>query len=135
MRNKKILKIITVIIIILSPIFPVNSYAVETPATDSIVSTNDISEKLYSNCLILMEARTGDILYEKNAYQKMYPASTTKTLTAIIVLENCDLNELVTVSASAVNAVPPDYTKAHLQARRTIYCRAITSCVAYSFSK
>ncbi len=118
MKEKKFLKIITIIILILSPIFPVNCYATEVPQTDiSTTETNDISKKLYSNCLILIEANTGDIIYEKNAYQKMYPASTTKVLTAIIVLEKCNLDDLVTVSASAVNAVPPDYTKAHLQAR------------------
>ena len=62
-----------------------------------------------------MEKETGDILYEKNAYTRMYPASTTKMLTAIIVLENCYLNEIATVSSTALSAVPSSYTTAHLQ--------------------
>lgn len=45
----------------------------------------------------------------------MYPASTTKILTAILVLEKCYLNERVKVSSSAVNSVPSDYTKANLK--------------------
>ena len=57
-----------------------------------------------------MEKNTGDILFEKNGYQKMYPASTTKILTAIIVLEKCYLNELVTVSHNALYSVPATYT-------------------------
>ena len=71
---------------------------------------------LYSNCLLLMEKNTGDILYEKNAYEKMYPASTTKIMTAILVIENCYLNEFVTVSASSISAVPPTYSLSGLQA-------------------
>lgn len=50
---------------------------------------------------ILMDARTGQILYQKNANQKMYPASTTKMLTALIALEQGKLDDLVTVSKEA----------------------------------
>lgn len=78
----------------------------------------DISSlNIYSDCILLIEKETGDILYEKNAYEKMYPASTTKTLTAILVLENCDLDEVATVSSVALRAVPPSYTTANLQIR------------------
>lgn len=54
---------------------------------------------------ILIEASTGTVLYEKNATQKMYPASITKLLTGIITIENCDLDETVTFSENAVNLV------------------------------
>lgn len=47
---------------------------------------------------ILMDADTGTILYGKNMNQKYYPASITKILTALIVLENCSLDEQVTFS-------------------------------------
>jgi D-alanyl-D-alanine carboxypeptidase (penicillin-binding protein 5/6) len=50
---------------------------------------------------ILMDARTGQILYQKNANKKMYPASTTKMLTAIIALERSKLEDVVTVSEKA----------------------------------
>ena len=46
---------------------------------------------------ILMCADTGDILYEYNADEHMLIASTTKIMTAIIAIENCDMNEAVTV--------------------------------------
>lgn len=51
---------------------------------------------------IVMETRTGRILYEKNGDKTMYPASTTKILTAICVIENADLNETVTVTKESV---------------------------------
>ena len=47
---------------------------------------------------ILMEAQTGTVLFAKNADQPYYPASITKVLTALIVLEHCSLDEEVTFS-------------------------------------
>lgn len=49
---------------------------------------------------IIIDYRTGEILWEKNSDQKSAPASTTKIMTAIIILENHDLDEKVTVSSN-----------------------------------
>jgi len=46
--------------------------------------------------VVLMEANTGALIHEKNPDERMYPASTTKILTAIVVLEHCSLDEMVT---------------------------------------
>ena len=51
---------------------------------------------LSSTSAILMDADTGLILYEKNSQKKLYPASITKILTALLCIENCGLNETVT---------------------------------------
>lgn len=59
---------------------------------------------------------SGKVFFEKNAHAKMYPASTTKILTALLVLENCDVNDTVTVSKSAVAMVPAGYSTAGLKA-------------------
>lgn len=56
---------------------------------------------------ILMDAETGAILYSKNIHQQEYPASTTKILTALIAIEQCELNEVVNFSREAVFANPP----------------------------
>ncbi|MGN0342249.1 MAG: D-alanyl-D-alanine carboxypeptidase family protein [Roseburia sp.] len=55
-----------------------------------------------SPCVIVMEASTGTILYEKNADEKNYPASITKIMTAYVALENSSLDEVVTFSADSV---------------------------------
>lgn len=68
-----------------------------------------------STSAILVETSTGKILYEKNAYDKMYPASTTKVMTAILTLENCSLDEIATVSHNAVHSIPSGYVNANLQ--------------------
>ena len=51
---------------------------------------------------IIMEQETGTILYSKNMDDEHFPASITKIMTALIVLENCDLDETVVFSADAV---------------------------------
>lgn len=75
------------------------------------------SEKpiLVSQAAILMDYKTGKILYCKNENEKMYPASTTKIVTAILTLENCNLDEVVTVSYDSVMSIPDGYSSASLQ--------------------
>lgn len=53
------------------------------------------------NSAILMDVTTGTILYQKNSHQQMEPASTTKILTAIVAIENGDLNSKTIVSKNA----------------------------------
>lgn len=64
---------------------------------------------------ILMDLKNGKILYEKEIDKKMYPASLTKVMTAVIVLENCDLNDVATVSYDAVMSLSSGYVTANLQ--------------------
>ena len=69
---------------------------------------------------ILMEAKTGAILYAKNIDERLYPASTTKILTCTLAMENCDLDEMVTFSYEAVHAVPWDGSKVGMDAGESI---------------
>ena len=50
---------------------------------------------------VVMDFETGTILYEKNAYRKRPMASTTKIMSAIIALENSDLDDDVIISGKA----------------------------------
>lgn len=72
--------------------------------TSTFSATNDITT--YSPSCVLMEAKTGKIIYEKNAHEKMFPASTTKIMTAILALEHCELTDVATASYEAVFSVP-----------------------------
>ena len=54
---------------------------------------------------ILMDADTGVILYEKNIHTRQYPASITKIMTALLAQENCDMDEVITFSHTAVYTV------------------------------
>lgn len=89
-----------------------------------ILSLNTISfaVEVDSPRAILIDVDTGRVLFQKNAYEATYPASTTKILTAILTLENCDLDEMVEASANAVNSVYANGTTASIQPRRKAFC-------------
>jgi D-alanyl-D-alanine carboxypeptidase (penicillin-binding protein 5/6) len=53
-----------------------------------------------ADAAILMDAETGTVLYEKNPDARMLIASTTKILTALVVLNNCDLDSTFEVTTS-----------------------------------
>lgn len=54
-----------------------------------------------ASAALLMDSQTGQILYERNAHGRREPASTTKILTAIIILEESNLADKVKVSKRA----------------------------------
>lgn len=51
---------------------------------------------------ILMDADTGTVLWGQNIHNEYFPASITKVMTALLVIENCNLDETVTFSHNAV---------------------------------
>ena len=51
-----------------------------------------------AKCAIVMDADTGIILYEKNAYEERPIASTTKIMTALLAIESKRLNETVRIT-------------------------------------
>ena len=64
---------------------------------------------------ILMDANSGAILYGKNIHEKYFPASITKILTALIIIENCEMDEVVTFSHNAVYNVEVNSSNANLE--------------------
>lgn len=101
MKRMRKVSIILIAIIIINCIFSLNTFAAEP--------------NLDAESAISVELSTGKIVYEKDAHKKMYPASTTKVMTALLVLENCSLDEKVKVSYEAIQAVPDGYSNAKLQ--------------------
>ncbi len=51
---------------------------------------------------ILIEAESGEIIFSKNADQRLPMASTTKIMTALVAIENADISKTVAVSPTAV---------------------------------
>lgn len=97
-----------------------NSSSAEYVATDLSTDNINISSTsnmptTYSPACILMNADSGKILYNKNANAKMYPASTTKIMTAILTLEKCNLTDTAIASHNAVFSVPTGYVTANIQ--------------------
>lgn len=55
--------------------------------------------------IILMDAGSGSILYEKHSHEPLFPASTTKVMTALLTIEQCpDLNVVVNTGSSVVHS-------------------------------
>jgi len=54
-------------------------------------------EDIESEAAILIDANTGQILFEKKTHEQLYPASTTKLLTALIIAENVNLNQEIII--------------------------------------
>lgn len=92
-----------------------------------ILSSNVFAVEINSPRAILIDIDTGRVLFQKNAYEACYPASTTKVLTAILVLENCNLDEIVTASATAVNSVYANGTTASIQPGEELSVRDLLS--------
>ena len=72
--------------------------------TEEIVTTGKtISDKPKINSRIaLVYDRTSDkILYQKNGERKTPMASTTKIMTAIVIVENCNMKDVVTIESKA----------------------------------
>ena len=82
---------------------------------EPIKEENEELLNIYSEAAILIEAKTGKILYDKDIYSRKYPASTTKILTAILAIENCDLNETAIASHEAIFSVKSGYSIANIQ--------------------
>ena len=57
--------------------------------------------KLNARSCVVVDRSSKQILFGKNEYNKVKMASTTKIMTATIIIENCDLNKTVTISKKA----------------------------------
>ncbi len=92
---KKYLTTLLAALIIIINILP--AMALEAPAGAAPV--------IESEAAVLMDARTGQILYEKNMHERLYPASITKIMTVLLGVEHSGPQEVVTMSHDAVFSI------------------------------
>lgn len=81
-----------------------------------------------SKTAIAMDADSSLVLYNKDMNKKIYPASTTKILTAILAIENLDLNKNVVVSKTALN-IPWDSSRVYLKEDEIISVNDLLYCL------
>ena len=82
----------------------------------NVIAAAPDAPTLNAEAALLVSPDSGMVLYEKNADERRYPASTTKIMTALIVLENVtDLNETVTAEASDFEHVTADSSNADIK--------------------
>ena len=98
--NKLIMKFISIFLVIFISI-PTFSFAIDTgfiwdgdgitsSVNSSTTEENSNSLNLESGSAILIEQNTGKILYEHNAHEKLRPASVTKVMTILLIMEALD---------------------------------------------
>lgn len=80
-------RIISIILCIVVAFLPINAFAGDISASSSIV----------------MDADSGSILYEKNAYAPMEMASTTKIMTCLLACESGKINDTVTITSEMLD--------------------------------
>lgn len=85
MKLYKLLAFSLISILMIINIFPQSALAANEPPS------------LNSEGAALLDANTGQVVYGKNADTRYFPASTTKILTALIVIEKCNLDETVKI--------------------------------------
>ena len=79
-------------------------------ASASAISTNDIAgwpqgPDITSTAAVIMEDSTNTTLYAKNMDQVLYPGATVKVMTTLLALENTQLSDQVTMTATGVSGV------------------------------
>lgn len=111
-------------VLLLALLLPLTSVMAEMPTVTLDPNANPYdaehpelleADQLYAHGAILIEQDSGEVIFEKNPDQLFYPASTTKIMTVLLGIINCqDLNEMVTVSyngsEAAMELIDPDAT-------------------------
>ena len=97
----------------------VNVQAADGVATSEKTTTKQ--PKIYGRSGIVIDAKSGKILYAKKVDDRHYPASITKILTTLVAIENNkDLYDEVTFSSYAVNSIEPGSTHIGIKAGEKI---------------
>lgn len=89
--------------------------------TPSLVYAYEPDDEPLTKGVYMVNLDTNTVVYEKSPHEKMYPASLTKIMTAIIAIENCDLQEEATSPAYIYDEfVGINVSHANIQAGETL---------------
>ena len=88
--------------------------------------------EINAKAAMLIERNSGMTLFELNTDQKVYPASLTKIMTALLVLENCRLTDQITVTETALQGLDKSGSTADLQAGEVLNVEQLLYCILLS---
>ncbi len=74
------------------------------------------SPDITAESAIVMDARSGEVIYAKQADAKRYPASITKVMTTLLAIENCKMDEIVSYTSEVVNSIEEGSSTAGINA-------------------
>ena len=121
MKMKRILSVFLLALLLLSDLAVPRAAALEPP-------------EIQCQAALLMDQETGAVVYAKNEKQEMYPASLTKIMTALLVLEAVEdgrlsLSQEITASASALMGLPDDGSTAGIREGETLTVEDLLRCM------
>ena len=153
MKKTKVLSLLLAVFLLLSsltlPLLAVDAETAKAPeqtlsdgadaaaADDSVPEDQLLSSRtsfsVAAKAALLVDLNTGRTVYEQDADERIYPASLTKIMTCLLALENGNLSDVVTVSASALEDLDIDSSVAGLQVgeqmtlENLLYCMMVVS--------
>ena len=86
---------------------------------------------------LLIDPDTEEVLYARNIHERLYPASLTKIMTCLLVLEAIDskvlsMDTVLTASELAVTSIPPDGSTAGIQVGEEMTVEELLYCIMLS---
>ena len=103
--------------VVISIILPTAAVALPMAPTAPIVVPPGASPDVKGIAAVLMDLDTGAVLYSKNAHLRLPNASTTKIMTAILIIERCKMTDRIKASKTASET---PFTSLHLKPGETI---------------
>ena len=105
------------------------------PARAAKDDTGDL--EVEAKAALLIDPDTEELLYARNIHERLYPASLTKIMTCLLVLESLDRGEIardtvLTASDVAVNSIPPDGSTAGIKAGEGLTVESLLYCIMLS---
>ena len=105
-----------------------------TPASAADEESGVTPPELHCEAMLLVDANTGRMVYGKNEHEQMYPASLTKIMTALLVLEAVDsgqlsLDQQITATESAMEGLAADGSTAGIQAGEILTVEQLLQCM------
>ncbi len=90
--------------------------------------------EILAKAVLLVDQKTGAVVYAKNEHQELYPASLTKVMTALLVLEAVDagrlsLDQTITASTTALDGLDSDGSTAGIQVGEEMSVRNLLYCL------
>ena len=101
----------------------------------SMAAGEDVGEwEVLAKAALLADPDTGEILYARNIHDKLYPASLTKVMTALLVIEAVDegriaMDTVLTASESAISNLPDDGSNAGIKVGEELTVEQLLHCI------
>ena len=133
MKFKGFLSVFLAVLILMGTAVPFAAAAEEEEEPFTLEDPN-----ILAKAALLVDAKTGAVVYAKDEHKELYPASLTKIMTALLVLEAVDKGDLtldqpITATQSAMSGLSADGSTAGIKAGETmtvenlLYCMLVVS--------